>query len=207
MDADVAQAIANKVEVTMSGEEHRRLAAVRYVLPEVYENYLKGKYALAKGNNKANIEESITYFNQAIRKDPTFAPGYSGLARAYWDLGSVFMGGVAEQERPRAVVAAQKALELDPERDETRDRLSDVLVRTGQCEEALRLLRPICRRWPNSPGLQVRLARCLFLMLREDEAREVLAGQECGMSFANYQDIQPGDIIECYEVETVKRAL
>ncbi|HTW34027.1 MAG TPA: translation initiation factor IF-2 [Rhizomicrobium sp.] len=41
----------------------------------------------------------------------------------------------------------------------------------------------------------------------KDEAREVLAGQECGMSFANYQDIQPGDIIECYEVETVKRAL
>ncbi|HUO93562.1 MAG TPA: translation initiation factor IF-2 [Rhizomicrobium sp.] len=41
----------------------------------------------------------------------------------------------------------------------------------------------------------------------KDEAREVLAGQECGMSFANYQDIQQGDIIECYEVETVKRAL
>jgi translation initiation factor IF-2 len=41
----------------------------------------------------------------------------------------------------------------------------------------------------------------------KDEAREVLAGQECGMSFANYQDIQPGDIIECYEVETVKRVL
>ncbi len=41
----------------------------------------------------------------------------------------------------------------------------------------------------------------------KDEAREVLAGQECGMSFANYQDVQQGDIIECYEVETVKRAL
>ena len=35
----------------------------------------------------------------------------------------------------------------------------------------------------------------------------MLVGQECGMSFANYQDMQPGDIIECYEVETVKRAL
>jgi translation initiation factor IF-2 len=41
----------------------------------------------------------------------------------------------------------------------------------------------------------------------KDEAREVLAGQECGMSFANYQDIQKGDVIECYEVETVQRAL
>ena len=41
----------------------------------------------------------------------------------------------------------------------------------------------------------------------KDEAREVLVGQECGMSFANYQDLQKGDVIECYEVETIQRAL
>jgi translation initiation factor IF-2 len=41
----------------------------------------------------------------------------------------------------------------------------------------------------------------------KDDAREVLAGQECGMSFANYQDLQKSDVIECFEVETVKRAL
>ena len=41
----------------------------------------------------------------------------------------------------------------------------------------------------------------------KDEVREVQTGQECGMSFANYQDIQKGDIIECYEVETIQRAL
>lgn len=115
MDADVAQAIARKVEVTITGEEHERLAAVRPVSPEVYENYLKGKFALDRGNNKSDLEESITYFNQAIKKDPTFASGYLGLARAYWNMGSVFMGGVAEQERPRAVLAAQRALELDPD--------------------------------------------------------------------------------------------
>jgi len=41
----------------------------------------------------------------------------------------------------------------------------------------------------------------------KDEVREVQTGQECGMSFANYQDMQQGDVIECYEVETIKRAL
>ncbi len=41
----------------------------------------------------------------------------------------------------------------------------------------------------------------------KDEVKEVQTGQECGMSFANYQDLQKGDIIECYEVETVQRAL
>jgi len=41
----------------------------------------------------------------------------------------------------------------------------------------------------------------------KDEVREVQAGQECGMAFANYQDIQKGDTIECYDVETIKRSL
>jgi len=41
----------------------------------------------------------------------------------------------------------------------------------------------------------------------KDEVREVQAGQECGMAFANFQDLQKGDVIECYEVETIKRSL
>ncbi|HUJ03676.1 MAG TPA: translation initiation factor IF-2, partial [Rhizomicrobium sp.] len=41
----------------------------------------------------------------------------------------------------------------------------------------------------------------------KDEVREVQTGQECGMAFAGYQDIAQGDVIECYEVETIKRAL
>src|SRR6266849_5989130 len=41
----------------------------------------------------------------------------------------------------------------------------------------------------------------------KDDAREVVAGQECGMSFENYQDMRVGDVIECYRVETVQRTL
>jgi translation initiation factor IF-2 len=41
----------------------------------------------------------------------------------------------------------------------------------------------------------------------KDEVKEVPAGQECGMAFANYQDIREGDVIECYNVETIKRSL
>jgi translation initiation factor IF-2 len=41
----------------------------------------------------------------------------------------------------------------------------------------------------------------------KDEVREVQNGQECGMAFANYQDMQKGDVIECFEVETIQRAL
>jgi translation initiation factor IF-2 len=41
----------------------------------------------------------------------------------------------------------------------------------------------------------------------KDDAREVLAGQECGMAFENYHDMKVGDVIECYRVETVQRTL
>ncbi len=41
----------------------------------------------------------------------------------------------------------------------------------------------------------------------KDDVKEVPAGQECGASFANYQDIRVGDVIECFNVETIKRSL
>jgi translation initiation factor IF-2 len=41
----------------------------------------------------------------------------------------------------------------------------------------------------------------------KDEVREVQTGQECGMGFAGYHDLAKGDVIECYEVETIQRAL
>ncbi|HKF72789.1 MAG TPA: translation initiation factor IF-2 [Stellaceae bacterium] len=41
----------------------------------------------------------------------------------------------------------------------------------------------------------------------KDEVREVKEGYECGMAFENYQDIQVGDVIECFEMEEVARAI
>jgi translation initiation factor IF-2 len=41
----------------------------------------------------------------------------------------------------------------------------------------------------------------------KDEVREVQQGYECGMAFENYQDIQEGDRIECYEIVEVARTL
>lgn len=41
----------------------------------------------------------------------------------------------------------------------------------------------------------------------KDEVKEVQSGQECGMAFETYQDMRPGDVIECYRVETIQRSL
>ena len=41
----------------------------------------------------------------------------------------------------------------------------------------------------------------------KDDVKEVKEGMECGMAFANYQDIQADDTIECFETEEVAREL
>ena len=41
----------------------------------------------------------------------------------------------------------------------------------------------------------------------KDEVKSVESGQECGMNFVNYQDMRPGDIIECFRVEEIARTL
>ena len=66
-------------------------------------------------------------------------------------------------------------------------------------------------------GAKVRLIRDNVVVLQEgklftlkrfkDEVREVPAGQECGMGFENYQDLREGDVIECFNQETVIRTL
>ena len=41
----------------------------------------------------------------------------------------------------------------------------------------------------------------------KDEVAQAQAGQECGMAFENYQDMRVGDVIECYNVEEIRRTL
>ncbi|MDD4615915.1 MAG: translation initiation factor IF-2 [Alphaproteobacteria bacterium] len=41
----------------------------------------------------------------------------------------------------------------------------------------------------------------------KDEVKEVREGFECGMAFENYDNLQPGDSIECFEVEEIARQL
>ncbi|MDC0456541.1 translation initiation factor IF-2 [Alphaproteobacteria bacterium] len=41
----------------------------------------------------------------------------------------------------------------------------------------------------------------------KDEVKEIREGVECGMGFENYNDIQEGDVMECFEVKEVARSL
>jgi TolB-like protein/Tfp pilus assembly protein PilF len=113
LESEVAESIALRVEATATGEERARLVAARPVSPEVYEIYLKG--LAAKSDTRAELEQRIAYFDEAVRRDPKFAPAYVGLAQGYKDLGTIFVGAPPGETRPKVITAARKALELDPE--------------------------------------------------------------------------------------------
>ncbi len=170
LESDLAQSIAEKVEVTVTGEEQQRLSAARPVAPEVYESYLQGRSALTEARSRATIEASIGRFEDAIKRDPTFAPAYVGLAEAYSALGTIFAGVAPGETRPRVMSAAQKALELDPDSPEAHAALASVLQEEWRWTEAGSEYKRALELAPNDAAAHAGFALWLLCQGRTDEA-------------------------------------
>ncbi|HVH72933.1 MAG TPA: tetratricopeptide repeat protein [Candidatus Dormibacteraeota bacterium] len=125
LESDVAQSIARKVEVTVTGEEHARLSSARAVEQEAYEAYLKGRYHWNK-RTADGMAKAALYFQQATDRDPGYAAAYSGLADC--NSGLAWHGFMSpEAVLPKAFAAAQKAVEIDPQSAEAHASLALVL--------------------------------------------------------------------------------
>jgi pentatricopeptide repeat protein len=170
LQSDLAQSIAQKVQATVTGEEQKSLTSVRSIAPEVYESYLKGRFVMNKGNSKADIEEGIGYFEDALKKDPTFAPAYVGLANASSALGTVFIGDPPEETRPKVISAARKALELDPSIAEAHVLLAGTEQEQWQWAEAEAEYRRALELNPSDAAAHNGLAQWLLCMGRTEEA-------------------------------------
>jgi len=108
LERDVARDIASQIELKLAPQSAAHSA--RTVNPEAYEDYLKGRFFWNKRTDDG-LRNAIDYFDDAVRKDPTYAEAYAGLADSYTLLG---MWGMPGQDAWRhAKVAAGKALELD----------------------------------------------------------------------------------------------
>ena len=168
--SELAQAIARKVHVTATGDEQQRLTTARSVAPEVYESYLKGRYAYGKSNGRAGLEESVGYFQRAIRMDPTFAPAYLGLANAFTDLGSVSVGVSPDETRPKVIGAARKALELEPDLADAHIVLANVWQEQFRWADAEAEYRRALELNSNDADAHAGLALWLLCQGRTDEA-------------------------------------
>jgi TolB-like protein/Flp pilus assembly protein TadD len=168
LQSEVAQAIAEQIEITVSGDERGRITQARKVLPDAYESYLKGRFALNR--TKAGLEEAIGHFQAAINSDPGFAPAYSALAAAHSNLSSVFIGAPPLEARAKAIAEARKALELDPDLAEAHVILAVALSGEWQWTESERRFRRALELNPSHAVAHVGLARWLLSQGRIDEA-------------------------------------
>jgi TolB-like protein len=110
LQQQIAGDIAGKLRSKLTSSEKQQVAKQGTQNPEAYELYLKGRYSWNK-RTAADLETAISYFNQAIAKDPGYALAYSGLAETYAVLPNY--GGTPSENVPKSNAAARKALELD----------------------------------------------------------------------------------------------
>ena len=131
MQGSIAEAIAAHLDIPGLGVLVRTGAAVcgppqvtpqekqilrmsRRVDLQVYDATLKGKATLEYATREGQVHQAIELFQEAIDRDPTYAPAWAGLGEALWYLAASGFEFVAPTDvRDKAVAAAEKALELD----------------------------------------------------------------------------------------------
>ena len=112
LQSELAQAIAQEVQVKLTPQERKHLAQTRAVDPEAYEAYLKGRYHWNR-RSRDGLGKATQHFQQAIARDPRYAAAYAGLADCVSILG--WWGFVSpEHGCGKGKVLALKALEFDP---------------------------------------------------------------------------------------------
>ncbi len=169
LQSEVTYGIARNIEIAVNGAQRGSSVAPRTVAPEVYEAYLKGRFALHK-NNRAGLDEALRYFQAAVNTDTTFAPAYAGLAATHVALGLVFYGVPPSESRPKSLAAARKALELDPELAEARVLLADSLQKDWHWAEAEAEYKRAIELSPSDAGAHQGLASWLMCQGRIEEA-------------------------------------
>lgn len=111
LQSEVSRAIVEKIQVALTPRERADLSPGRKIAPEAYEAYLKGRFFWNR-RDPESLRKGIASFQQVIRKDPTYALAYVGIAECYNVLG--FQGATpARDSFAPAAAAARKALELD----------------------------------------------------------------------------------------------
>jgi eukaryotic-like serine/threonine-protein kinase len=109
VQADIVRDISDKLKLRLSVADQTKLAKQNSENWEAYDLYMKGRYYWNKFTDK-DLKTSVDYFQQAIKKDPSYAQAYAGLADAYHELAST---NPPREMMPLAKAAAMKALALD----------------------------------------------------------------------------------------------
>ena len=134
VQSEIATAIAEALQATLSPQEQDRLQAVPTQNLAALEAYFLGKQRMAKRTSEA-LAEAVDQFQQAIELDPEFALAYVGLADSY-RLQANYGGLPKDEMDAKGQVAIDKALQLDDRLGEAHTSLANLRRRRNDFEGA-----------------------------------------------------------------------
>ncbi|MCS6891264.1 MAG: translation initiation factor IF-2 [Rhodovarius sp.] len=194
--ADV-QGSAEAINATLAklGTEEVRVRVLHSAVGQITETDVQ----LAKASNAIIIGFNVRPTTQAramAQRDGVDIRYYSIIYDVAEDVEKLVKGKLAPIQREKILGYAKilQVFEIKRVGNIAGCRVTEGVVRRG-C--GVRLLRD---------GVVIHTGELATLRRFKDDVKEVTNGYECGMSFANYNDIRVGDVIECFETETVAAA-
>jgi len=125
VESDIAKTIADTLQAKLTGSEKQMIAAQPTSDTAAYELYHKGR-SLWEKRSGDNIPKAISFYEQAVARDPNYALAYAGLADAYILL-PYYTATTQRDASGKAKEAALKALRLDPNLAEAHAAVGKVL--------------------------------------------------------------------------------
>ena len=127
IQTDVAHRIAEALQAKLSPIERGLIEKKNTENVEAYNLYLKGRYHW-NGITKDDLKKAISFYNEAVEKDPNYALAFAGLSDCY-ALIAFFNYDIlpSHEAMSKAKSFALKALELDDNLAEAHSSLGYVL--------------------------------------------------------------------------------
>jgi TolB-like protein/Tfp pilus assembly protein PilF len=109
---EIAAAIADKLQLRLSGNDSKGITKQYTTDNEAYQLYLKGRFYWNKRTDE-NLKKAIELLKSATEKDPNFALAYAALADCYVVL-PTYGTARSNEVMPIAKAFAEKSIQLDP---------------------------------------------------------------------------------------------
>jgi len=107
---EIALAVADKLKLTLLGDEKAKLAKQKEIDPAAYEEYLKGLYYWWQWSEEG-ATNALLHFRRAIEIEPNYAPAHAGMALVY--TAGWLQVWPPREWVPKGKEIAQKAIQLD----------------------------------------------------------------------------------------------
>ena len=174
---EITKSVVSELASELLGSPDTALTRAPTKSAEAFELYMKGRYFWYR-RYLAPLQTAIEYFERAIDLDPDFALAYTGIADAYSILGFYHFIS-AEEATSRALAAARKALELDPDLAQAHASLGFVHLTISWvpdfADTSLGLLRTAVELNPTYGEARAWLGLCLAVLGKFGEGADVTA--------------------------------